>query len=67
MKSLVLAQCPLCLKNFDYRNLKTGVCRHCQWLIDSGDDETLNRYLAIDFSQITTILTENELRRLGRQ
>ena len=67
MKSLVLVQCPICLKIFDYRNLKTGVCRHCQYLIDNGDDATIDRYLRLDLSQITTILTENDHRRLERQ
>jgi len=66
MKSLVLVQCPICLKEFDYRNLKTGVCRHCQWLMDSGDSVTLEKYFAIPLNQIVGILTENEHRRLGR-
>jgi len=67
MKSLALAQCPLCLKYFDYRNLTTGVCHHCQYLIDSGDDAIIDRYLALDLSEITTILEENDLRRLERR
>ena len=67
MNTIYYEQCPICLKNFDYRNLKTGVCRHCQHLIDSGDDATIDRYLALDLSQIITILEENDLRRLDRK
>ena len=66
MRTLNLTQCPICLKQFDYRNLKTGVCRHCQYLIDIGDNGTIDRYLRLDLSELTTILTENEHRRLER-
>ena len=66
MRTLNLTQCPICLKKFDYHNLKTGVCRHCQYLIDKGDNDTIDRYLRLDLSEIATILTENEQRRLER-
>ena len=66
MRILNFSQCPICLKQFDYRNLKTGVCRHCQYLIDKGDNDTIDRYLRLDLSEITTILTENEQRKLER-
>jgi len=67
MKTIYYEQCPICLKQYDRRNLKTGVCDHCQWLIDSGDPKTLDKYFAIPLSQITGILTENELRRLDKR
>ena len=67
MKILNLIQCPICLKDFDYRNMKTGVCRHCQYLIDIGDDKTLEKYFAIPLSQFVCVLTENEKTRLERK
>ena len=67
MRTLNLTQCPLCLKQVDYRNMRSGVCRHCRQKIEEGDDATLDRYFAIPLSQITSILIENENLRLGRK
>jgi len=62
MKTLNLMKCPCCSGSFDYRNMKTGVCRNCQDQINEGNDIIL-----IPLSQITSVLIENENLRLGRK
>jgi len=52
MKIIYYKQYFICLKQYDRRNLKTGVCGHCQWLIDSGDPKTLDKYFAIPLARL---------------
>ena len=67
MKILNLLKCLICLKQFDYRNMNTGLCRDCQDKIEEGDDATLDKYFQIDLSEINTILIEKENMRLERK
>ena len=64
MKSIKLLNCPVCKGDFDYRNMREGVCPECQLKIEEGDEGTLNSYFAIPLEELQANLVIREKWRL---